>query len=512
MSLNGFHLKKCPLALLSFITLMAGGLFSFALAPYGYWWLALLSPACLYACLNERSAPQAFILGWCYGIGLWFVGAFWLYTSIHEYGDTSSPVSVLLIGLLALVMGLFSAVSSWVYKRFFPETPLTFTPIWILFEWLKTWLFTGFPWLFVGYAFTQAYLDAYAPLLGVFGVSFVAVFIATACVELFKKRFFWLIPILIVLLGAWGASLISFVTPKADQPLSVSLIQGNIPQDLKWQEAYQYKTLDIYSALSASEWGRDLVLWPESSIPMLQTSVQPFIDQVTEHARQTGSAWGVGMLYYDVKASEQAQQLLLYNALMLSGQNASGLYKKQRLVPFGEYIPMAGLLKWVLPALQNDPSGGGMSAGQAPQPHLTIKHHALGVAICYEVAYPNLTRLNAIGSDYMTTISNDAWFTGTAGPWQHLQMVQMRAKENGRWFMRATNTGVTAFINEHGQIVAQAPQDKALVLRHDVPAFTGQTMYSRLGDSPILLFSVILLVLGWYYRPRSIDVSFKSRR
>lgn len=503
---------KIPLALSCIMTLSAGSLFSFALAPYGYWWLAILSPAVLYACLSQRTAPQAFLLGWCYGIGLWFVGAFWLYTSIHEYGDTNAIVSVFLIGLLAIIMGLFNAISTWLYRRFFPETPLTFAPIWILFEWLKTWLFTGFPWLFVGYAFTQAYLDHYAPLIGVFGISFLAILIASASVEIFRKRFFWVIPIIVILLGAWGAAQLHFVEPKTQKPLSVSLIQGNIPQDLKWQEAYQYKTLDIYSALSEPEWGRDLIIWPESSIPMAQTSVQPFLNAVNAHAQQTGSAWAAGMLYYDENASQYTDKMLFYNALMLMGKDSSGLYKKQRLVPFGEYVPFSGLLKWVLPALQNDPSGGGLSAGEAPQPHLNIKNHALGVAICYEVAYPNLSRINAIDSDYMTTVSNDAWFTGTAGPWQHLQMVQMRAKENGRWFMRATNTGVTAFINEQGQIVAQAPQDQALVLRHDVPAFTGRTLYSRLGDYPILIFSALLLLLGWYYRPRTADVSFKSRR
>ena len=128
------------------------------------------------------------------------------------------------------------------------------------------------------------------------------------------------------------------------------------------------------------------------------------------------------------------------------------------------------------------------------------------------MAYPNLTRRNAEDSDFLVTVSNDAWFTGTAGPWQHLQMVQMRAKENGRWFIRATNTGVTAFIDQNGHITEQAPIDKEFVLRGDLPAMQGQTLYNRLGDYPILGFAVLLLVLGWIYRPRKVDVSYKSRR
>ena len=179
---------------------------------------------------------------------------------------------------------------------------------------------------------------------------------------------------------------------------------------------------------------------------------------------------------------------------------------------FGEYIPVSGMLKWVLPAMQNDVSMSGFSRGEANQKPLIVKGHALAAAICYEVAYPNLTRRNASNSDFLITVSNDAWFTGTAGPWQHLQMVQMRAKENGRWFIRATNTGVTAFIDHNGHIVKQAPLDEAFVLRGDLPAMQGKTLYSRFSDYPILIFSILLLLVGWIYRPRKVDVSFKSRR
>ncbi len=224
--------KQLPLIYPLLISLFSGAIFSFALAPYYYWWLALLSPALLYACLRKRSARQAFGIGWAYGFGLWFVGAFWLYTSIHVYGDTGAVLSVVMIAIMALAMGLFTAVQTWLYRRFFPETPLTFAPLWILFEWAKTWVFTGFPWLFAGYAFTERYLDSYAPLFGVFGVSFAVILLACALVEILNKKVFWIVPSALLLLGAWGAAQLDFVQPKAEKPLSVSLIQGNIPQDL----------------------------------------------------------------------------------------------------------------------------------------------------------------------------------------------------------------------------------------------------------------------------------------
>ena len=400
--------KQLPFIYPLLIALFSGAIFSFALAPYYYWWLAILSPALLYACLRNRSAKQAFALGWVYGIGLWFVGAFWLYTSIHVYGDTNAFLSVLMITIMALVMGLFTATQTWLYRRFFPETPLTFAPLWILFEWAKTWVFTGFPWLFAGYAFTERYLDHYAPLFGVFGVSFVVIVLACALVEILNKKLFWMIPSAILLLGAWGASQLTFVEKKAEKPLSVSLIQGNIPQDLKWLTEYQMKTLFIYANLSKTEWGRDLIVWPESSIPLFQTDIEPFLEAMNVQAKKSGTAWVSGIPYWDQAESKIQGQPMYYNCIMATGDHSEGLYKKQRLVPFGEYIPLSGLLSWVLPALQNDPSMSGFSRGANDQKPLLVKNHDLGAAICYEVAYPNLTRRNAQQSDFLVTVSNDA--------------------------------------------------------------------------------------------------------
>lgn len=490
--------KKAPLAQgwAVLLSLFAGAIFSFALAPYHYWFLAFISPAILYFCVQDRTPKQALIIGWVYGFGLWFVGAFWLYTSIHIYGHITSPLAVAMVAVMALLMAIFSAVQLYVYRKFFPHTPMTFAPIWVIFEWLKTWVFTGFPWLFVGYAFTEHFFDAYAPILGVLGISFVIVFLSATLIHLLKKQWFWAIPSAIVLLLTWAISYLQFVEQKNATPLTVSLIQGNIDQNVKWDEQYLFKTLGIYSDLSETEWGRDLVVWPESAIPSFQTDMQPFLQGIGAVAQQNQTAWLTGIFYLD---SETQQK---YNGLISMGANTSGIYLKQRLVPFGEYIPLSGLLYWVLPEAQKDVANGSLSAGQAGQQPIKIKDRNLAVAICYEVAYPNITRKNAIQSDALMTISNDAWFTGTTGPWQHLQMVQMRAKENGRWFIRATNTGITAIINPQGYITQQVPQDVATVLRGELPSMTGRTLYNRLGDYPIMIWSILLLLISLRYRKK----------
>ncbi len=511
---NTAVLAQLPLGYRLIIGLLSGAALPLAFAPYGWWWVGLLSPAILYALLHQRTPRQAFWIGELYGIGLWCVGAFWLYTSIHTYSDTSAPLALLMIGCVGVAMGLFHGVMAWAYRRFLPESPLTFAPIWVVFEWLKTWLFTGFPWLFVGYAFIGKNLDSLAPVAGVFAVSFAALLLATAAVELLRGRRFWLLPVLLVVLTILGLHQIRWTSPKASPPLSVSLVQGNIPQDLKWLTEYRERTLKIYAELSASEWGRALVVWPESSIPMFQTEAQPFIDQVEQHATEQGSAWVTGIPWQANEEFNPSTDLYppFYNSIMARGHQGSGLYHKQRLVPFGEYIPLEGALYWVLPNLKRNMEIMSFSAGRADQAPLYVKGHALAAAICYEVAYPNLTRKNARGSDFLVTLSNDAWFGRSDGPLQHLQMVQMRAKETGRWFIRATNTGVSAFINDQGQIVSRTEQFKTTVLRGNLPAMQGETPYMRWGDVPILLLSMLLMLLGGYVKRKSQPTNIESLR
>jgi apolipoprotein N-acyltransferase len=338
--------------------------------------------------------------------------------------------------------------------------------------------------------------------------------LTTAAVEVLRGRRFWLIPIVAVLALALSLDQVRWTTPKATAPLSVSLIQGNIPQDLKWLTEYRIRTLEIYADLSSSEWGRDLVVWPESSIPMFQTEAKPFIDQVELMAAATNSAWVTGIPWeateaYDPQKHDYAP---FYNSIMARGDQADGLYHKQRLVPFGEYIPLEGALYWVLPNLKRNMAILSFSAGTDQQAPLQVKGHALAAAICYEVAYPNLTRKNARGSDFLVTLSNDAWFGTSDGPLQHLQMVQMRAKETGRWFIRATNTGVTAFIDDRGQIVSRTAQFKPAVLRGDLPAMQGETPYMRWGDWPILGLSALLMLLGLYFKRKSQPTNVESLR
>lgn len=496
---------ELPIGVTLILAWLAGAMFMLSLAPYGYWILALVSPAILYALLiPDMSGKRAFFIGEAYGMGLWCVGAFWLYTSIHDYGDTPAWLSLLAIAVMGICMGLFHGVMAWVFNRFMGKQPLAFAALWVVQEWLKTWLFTGFPWLFVGYAFTEQYwLSSLAPVAGVFAVSFVAVLLAASLVEVMRRKFGYLLITALFLLLSVALWLINpqWTKPKGTPNLTVSLIQGNIPQDLKWLTEYQKETLFIYARLSSTEWGRDIVMWPESSIPMFQTEAWPFITEMVKLAKASGSTWVTGIPYKDDKAFDPNKDKYppFYNSVIALGAQGEGLYKKQRLVPFGEYIPFEGALD-LFPNLAGSQDIMSYSRGQAHQSPLNVRGHKLGAAVCYEVAYPDTTRHNALGTDFLMTISNDAWFGTSAGPLQHLQMVQMRALETGRWFMRATNTGVTAIIDEKGHIVERAPQFKRMVLRGEVEARTGTTPFTRFGSYPVLILAGLLLVLSYLGR------------
>lgn len=486
------------------IALMGGSVFALALAPYKIWAIALLSPLLLYALLLPKiRSKHAFFVGWSYGFGLWFVGAFWLYHSIHEYGAVPSWLALIMIGLMALVMGLFHAVMAWIFVRFLGKQPLAFAAVWVVQEWLKTWLFTGFPWLFVGYAFTEQYwISSIAPVLGVFGVSFLAVLLGASVIDALRGKVGFLI---IATLTLMISAMLWLVEPKwttsTNKTLSVSLVQGNIPQDLKWLSEYRNQTLEIYAQLSQAEWGRDVVIWPEAAIPMLSYEALPFISEVANLASSHKSAWVTGIPFVDLENHHPNETYPpLYNAVLAVGHNTTqGLYKKQNLVPFGEYIPMKGLFD-ILPDLANSQDMYSHTKGEKNQQLLMVQGRAMASAICYEVAYPSTTRHNAKNSEFLLTISNDAWFGTSAGPHQHLQMVQMRSLETGRWFVRATNTGITALIDDKGRIVGRAPQFERTVLRGDVMMMSGETPYMRFGDSVILMLCVCLVGLSAWAR------------
>lgn len=487
------HHRHLPL-----LMLLLGVLTPFAFAPYGYWPLALLAIGLAGELLRGHSIRRTAWLAWCYGFGLWAFGTYWLYVSIHDYGYTPPWLATPMVGALAAVMALFFALLGYVYARLrLQAASLWVLPaLWVLGEWLRSWVLTGFPWLFTGYAFIDTPLAGYAPVFGVFGVSLIAVFTALAIFRTLAQPRRWRPMAAAALLwaGGFGLQFLHWTHPTGDS-LSVSIVQGNIPQEEKWQLEWRDKTVDIYRQLSKTEWGRDLVIWPEAAVPMFYHEAIDALTEMQDNALVSHSAFVTGIPYMEV--NEERREYHIYNAILALGEG-SGIYFKQRLVPFGEFIPLEDWLRGTLPFF--DMPMTSFTEGPPDQEPLTVQKMKLGPMICYEIAYPDLVRQIAAQSDVLTTISNDGWFGKSIGPHQHFQMVRMRALETGREVIRATNNGISAIIDARGKVRERAPQFQRLVLRATAHGYAGLTPYVVIGNLPVLAACGLLLLLGWRRR------------
>lgn len=479
--------------------LVSGVALPLALAPFDLWPLALLAPALLLAAVHGQSPRFALLLGYLHGIGRYGLGVSWIYMSIHVYGPAPPWLAGSLVGLFVLAMAVFPALMTWLYARFNPRVGLpaaaAFCGLWVLLEWLLTWFLTGFPWLLVGYAHLASPLAGFAPVGGVLLVSLVSVASGVGLwwlgLEMRALRRPWALAA--GLAGIWilGAALAAQTwTRPAGPPLEVALVQGVIPQDIKWQSENRQAILERHLRLSEPHWGRDLVLWPEAAITWFARDAGGLLAELDAYAAEHGSTLITGIPDYDRGGSGRA---FFQNTAIAVGAG-EGRYVKQRLVPFGEYVPLEGLLRGLITFFDLPMSHARSGpSGQAP---LTAGRATVAMAICYEVVYPELVRELARDATLLATISNDTWFGDSIGPEQHLQKARMRALELGRWLVRSTNDGVTAIVDPDGREVARLPRFEPGVLEGSVLPMTGRTPFAVVGSTPTVLLSLLLVFVG----------------
>ena len=478
----------------------AGALTTLALAPFDLWPLAVLSIALFYLGLRQLSPKQAALRGWAYGFGLFASGTSWVYVSIHDYGAASPALAgILTLGFVA-GLGLFFALTAALWARWLrrSEAPLAdalaFAALWVLQEVFRGWFLTGFPWLYAGYSQLDGPLNGLVPVGGVWLASFLIALSAALIVNLerlrpHKPRY---IAALALLIAPWVAGLSlqghSWTYPSGNS-LSVAAVQGNVEQNMKWDPAQLNAQLALYRDLSFSAEQVDLLVWPETAIPVLKDLAQGYIGVMDRFARDRQSALITGV---PVRQSNERGEQRYYNAITSLG-DAQGTYLKQKLVPFGEYVPLQDLLRGLIAFFDLPMSD--FARGPAEQPPLLAKGYSIAPFICYEVVYPEFAAALAADSDILLTVSNDAWFGTSIGPLQHLQMAQMRAIEAQRWMIRATNNGVTALIDPRGSIRQRIPQFQQEVLIGEVQPMTGLTPYLRWRSWPLIAACVLLL--GW---------------
>ncbi len=484
------HTNSLQTTLILLAMVLSGVAVTLSFAPFGWWPLSLVAAALLNIALEKSSPRRGLALGWAYGAGLFGSGVSWVYISINKYGFTSAPLAIVFTAAFCLFLGMFPAITAWVYCRWvregFAGRILGFAALWVLSEWIRVWLLTGFPWLYIGYAYIDTPLAGWAPVGGIFLLSLL-VYLSAACLaqSFFNKRRSLILAI--IPLWALGYSLQQqHWTQPSGNSLRIAAIQANIAQDKKWLPENYEPTLMQYERMTLPALGEhDLVIWPEAAIPQYYHIAKPFLDTMATAAEEKNTALITGIPYRTPEG--------VYNALaVLTG--GSGVYAKQRLVPFGEYLPMEDWLRGLINFFNLPMSS--FSKGPASQPPLRIKEHDVAAYICYEVVYPDFFASQINGAEFLLTVSNDAWFGRSIGPKQHFQMARMRALESGRQVIRSTGTGITAVIDERGQASKRLAAFEPGVMSAEVKGFVGKTPFTRFGSWPVLMFCALMCLLA----------------
>ncbi|MDP2242627.1 apolipoprotein N-acyltransferase [Pseudomonas sp.] len=480
------------------IALTAGAITTLALAPFDLWPLALLSIALFYLGLRDLQPRQAAWRGWYYGFGLFAAGTSWVYVSIHDYGAASPALAAFLTLGFVAGLGLLLALTAWLWARWLrrSEAPLAdalaFAALWLAQEAFRSWFLTGFPWLYAGYSQLDGPLAGLAPLGGVWLLSFVLALSAALLVNLaqLRKQKAMLATAILLLAAPWLAGLAlkgHAWTKPAGEPLRVAAMQGNIEQNLKWDPAQLNAQLALYRDLSFGAEPTDLIIWPETAVPILKEQAAGYLEVMQRFANERQAALITGV---PIRQANERGEQRYYNAVSVFGQG-DGDYLKQKLVPFGEYVPLQEVLRGLI-AFFNLPMSD-FARGSAEQPLLQAKGYRIATFICYEVVYPEFAAGLSAHSELLLTVSNDAWFGRSIGPLQHLQMAQMRALEAGRWMIRATNNGMTVLIDPFGRITEQLPQFEQGVLYGEVVPMQQLTPYLYWRGWPLLILCSLLL-------------------
>ena len=474
-------------ALLAVAALGAGAALPLALAPFDIAPLMLVSAGALFWLLRRAETVRgAFWTGWLFGVGKYGVGASWIYVSIHVFGAASPPLAAGLVAVFVAGLAVFNGLLGMAFRaattgsRSAVADVAAFAALWTALEWALTWFLTGFPWLFAGYAFIDTPLVGLAPVGGVLWMSFVAVLTAASLVAAptfasWRWRIGLLAVPLVLWLAAWALGAVTWT--ERGEVRSVALVQADIPQEAKWDGSRLEEWKSRYGDLTRPVADRDIVIWPEAAVPDYYHRARPFID---ETVRGLSGDLVQGTVLAEIGADEAGATL--YNAAVSSG---GGVYRKRRLVPFGDYVPFESVLRGLI-AFFDLPMSRGTPAPE-PQPLLKAAGLDLAMAICYEIAYPKAVAAHGRGADVLATVSNDTWFGASIGPLQHAQMARLRAIENGKFVLRATNNGVTAIVDERGVVAARLPQFEQGVLTGTVYATSGATPFARFLNAPLLV-------------------------
>jgi apolipoprotein N-acyltransferase len=483
----------------SLLAFIVGLLAVFGFAPFGLFPLTIFALTVLFTqWLRAENARAAALIGWAFGFGLFGAGTGWIYVALHDYGDMPFLLALPATALFSAFLALFPAIVGYAQARLhapaWMRVTLVMPALWVLSEWLRGLLFTGFPWLAFGYSQAAASpLAGYAPLLGAYGVSLAVAVSAGLFVLLGLARWSrqgkiaWAILAMIWISGV-ALREVEWTQPQG-APIRVSLAQGNIPQELKFREEKLAETLEIYRKLVQQSDARLIVL-PETAIPLPRQEVpENYAAILRDHARQNGGDIIIGAF-----EREHGQ---FYNSVFTLGTSPSQSYRKNHLVVFGEFIPLRPVLGWFINEVLHIPMGD-LARGGIDQPPLKVAGQRVAANICYEDVFGEEIIRALPEATLLVNLSNDAWYGNSHAAMQHNQISQMRALETGRMMLRATNTGVTSIIGRSGHILQMLPQHEEGLLTGMVQGYAGSTPYARFGNVLVLGLIALLVGVAWW--------------
>lgn len=469
-----------------------GLLLPFSFAPFHYPIFALIVLALFYHGLTSPPRKKPFLHGLVFGLGFFGLGTSWIYISIHDYGHLNSILSATITFVFLLYLSLFTAVMAMLFTRLSKKTtviwhPLLFAALWTLSEYLRAILFSGFPWLLIGIGQIDAPTHLLLPVVGVFGVSFLTCLSASFFSKtIFSKGLSRLYNALIftgLLLTPLIFSQQKWIHEEKPS-LSVAVIQANLSMRDKWDENLFWQLLSRYEKNINALLGTQLIVMPESAIPLPTTYLHEFFGDLQQKAKKANSAILLG-----IPQPTSINENDYYNALISLG-NAKGNYLKQHLVPFGEYIPV--MLNPVMRLL--DIPDANLQAGKNNQTLIQVQKHPVATLICYELAYGDLLRHQLPKAQWIVSIVDDGWFGHSLAMYQQQQIAQVRSLQAGRYQVLSNNDGLSSIINTKGQIVASLPAFSAGILKASLNPATGTTPWVYWGDEPTMIVCLVLLI------------------
>ena len=489
------------------LCLLSGGLITFSFAPLDIWPLALLAVSIFALLLKDQPLKQVMWRSFVFGVGLYAAGIHWIYVSIHNFGGASPFLSALLVVIFAAFMAAIFSLPFYLFGRWFNRHSLALIialpACWLLGEWLRTWLLTGFPWLFIGYAHLNTWLSGWAPVAGVLCLTWLSLITSGLLAQWLwqgkASRSLLISTGLCALVWGAGAGLktITWATP-AEQTISVGMVQPNVDQGIKLNWDYEAidTSLNQLRQLSENLWSNNWVIWPEAAIPTALTyqTALPFLEEMNQRAAQSGAALFTGVIFADAKRQHY------YNSIAGLGEGL-GFYHKRRLVPFGEYVPLEEYVRGLIEFFDLPTSF--INLGPQEQHGLIAQGIRITPAICYEIVYPDLIARSARETQVLLNVNNLGWFLDSIQSKQFMQMAQMRALETGRYLIYSTNNGPSAIIDNKGRVLSRSDSFKEQTFTGQIHPVSDWTPFMIMGSWPLALLAGLVLALLAFISTRS---------